>query len=358
MRAAVAAVVALAGCHVVERTETLRPHLTQQLVDEAHARDAGAATIVLATDGHLRFVQPRACPSTNVRRQHRVIELETRPNIATFVVGMIATSIGGILIVRGAADGTGLYTVAGLGLVAGGGPLAIAPWVGNGTTRTKDGERTLREAGPEVACGDRALAAGRATLQVGGLEVRGTIDDRGVFEVPVFDLVDVFEQPRPLAIRATLDAGGAIDAVIDGPDALETRRALRERWRQPKQTAQSGAPDLRPGPLRASLTATANGPAVRVVLRLANLGTGSAWDVRGAIVAPGTPAIDGRMLYAGTLAAREQRDLEVRIPVTDAVAATLRNATIALSIELRDAEHAAPTTPIQLRGPILVDAPR
>ncbi|MDQ3368451.1 MAG: hypothetical protein M3680_23745, partial [Myxococcota bacterium] len=117
-------------------------------------------------------------------------------------------------------------------------------------------------------------------------------------------------------------------------------------------------PGIVAGTLRASLTTTSDGPAVRLVLPLRNDGPGPAWAIRGHVTAAGLPAIDGRILYVGPLAKAATVTRELLIPVTAMAAANLRNATIELAIELRDAHGTAPTTPIRFRGALLVDAPR
>jgi hypothetical protein len=117
-------------------------------------------------------------------------------------------------------------------------------------------------------------------------------------------------------------------------------------------------PGLAAGTLRASLTTTDRGPAVRVVLPLRNDGPGDAWGVRGQIAAPATPAIDGRMIYVGKLAKGAAVSREVIIPLSPAAAAALRNATVELSVELRDAHGTAPAAAVRFRGALLGDATR
>ncbi len=87
-----------------------------------------------------------------------------------------------------------------------------------------------------------------------------------------------------------------------------------------------------------------------MVLALRNDGPGDAWALRGQIAAPATPAIDGRMIYIGHLAKASATSRELVIPLARSAAAALRNATIELSVELRDAHGTAPATPVRFRG--------
>jgi hypothetical protein len=117
-------------------------------------------------------------------------------------------------------------------------------------------------------------------------------------------------------------------------------------------------PGIAAGTLRASLTTTDHGPALRVVLPLRNDGPGDAWGLRGQIAAPAIPAIDGRIIYVGRLAKGAAVSRELLIPLAATAAAALRNATIELSVELRDAYATAPATPVRFHGTLLGDAPR
>jgi hypothetical protein len=116
-------------------------------------------------------------------------------------------------------------------------------------------------------------------------------------------------------------------------------------------------PGLVAGMLRGSLTSTADGPALRVVLPLRNDGPGEAFAVRGQLTA-GDPAVDGRVLYVGHLAVGEASARELIIPLATTAAARLRGGNLDLSLELHDGHGTAPTTPVRFRGAVLNDAPR
>lgn len=360
-------VIALAGCHVTARDQVVRP-IARERVTRSDAATARAPTLVVTDAGGFRFVEPLECPTDEVITRSAAVEVETRANLATFVVGLIATGVGGVLAVRGAADEDAArspFLYGGLALAGGGLPLAIGPWLGTG--RRFEGVRDVppeRRPGPAVPCGARALGPGTARLRVRGLDVYGRVDADGGFAVSPYDLVDAFAPDASGAwdATATLElAGGArtIRVTLDGGALATHARAFLAAARFDARIEPIRlVPGLRPGPLRASLADTAAGPTLRLALDLRNDGPGPAWAVRGHVVAPGTPAIDGRVLYAGAIARGATGELAGVIPIDAATAAHLRNATIELSIELRDAHGTAPTTPVRLAGPILVGAPR
>ena len=368
MRSRLAVVASLAGCHMVARNEIRQLGSTER-IHHPEAAVARNLTLVLTDAGSLRFVEPLDCPSDEIVTQTAATEIETRPNLAAFIVGIIATAAGGLMTVRGLSDdhrGSSPFTYVGIGLVGGGLPLAIGPWIGTGTElRPIAGTiPPVRRPGKPEPCGERAVAARAATLAVRGIEVRGAIDRDGRFEVSPYQIVDAFVTTSVPALDITASVeteGGArtVTALLGGGDlAVHAKAFLATADFDPKIEPLRLVPTLAAGTLRVSLTSTTGGPAVRVVLPLHNDGPGPAWAVRGQIVAPGTPSIDGRMIYVGHLASGATTSRELLIPVSEAASVTLRNATIQLAIELRDAHGTAPTTPVRFRGAILVDAPR
>ncbi len=354
----------LAACHLVERNEIVRPGTSERTV----LRDRPTAkrpTILLTDAGTLRFVEPLECPTENIVQQTAGTEIVTKPNLATFVVGIVATSVGAIATIRGASDSDPAgspFTYAGVALVGAGMPFAIGPWLGNGTAVVEGAPRPpIRTAGPAEPCGERAVSARTATLRVRGIEIHGSIDD-GVFAVSPYAIVDAFE----LANVPTWDVVAVLDndrtkqlaAMIDG-GALATRAksflatAKFETRIEPMRLV----PGLAAGTLRVNLIATPD-TAVRIVLPIRNDGPGPAWALRGHINAPSAPAIDGRVIYVGAVGKGETREAELVIPLAPDAVAALRNTTIDLSVELRDAHGTAPSTPIRFRGPVIVDPTR
>lgn len=357
-------VVAATGCHVTTTTEVTRPGALDRRVLADHPTPL-PPTLVLSPAGALRFVEPLTCPTEETVRTVTTIEVEEQPNLATFVVGVIATAVGGVLLVRGLTEASpgnpATYvgiTGAGVGL-----PLAIGPWLG--TTRAlRPGPATapVLRAGPREACGDRPFAARSATLTIAGREIHGTIDAAGTFAISAFALVDAYaaEAPAPWQVTAAVDTAAgprALTTVIEGGALAAAAPAFLTH--APFDAAIAPlrlVPDLRPGVLRASLTSTASGAALRIVLPL-SIGKGETWGLRGVITAS-SPAIDGRVLYVGHLGSGATTTAELLVPLSAAAAAELRGSTLELAIELRDAHGTAPVTPVRFRGAVLGDAPR
>ncbi len=355
---------ALAGCHVVSQTETTRPGHTERVPDRERAI-ARRPTLVVTDAGTLRFIEPLECPTEERVTTATSIEIATEPNLATFVVGVVATAVGGLLLVNGLSDGARAnpYTYGGLGSALVGLPLAIAPWLGTGTELRAgpEGERT--RPGPSELCGERALAARSATLSMRGIEVHGRIARDGTFAISPYQLVDAYDPSAIPAweISATIDAEGGARAVAVVLEASALARHATDYLAhadfdasiQPLQLV----PNIRAGTLRVSLTATADGPALRLVLAVENDGPGDAFALRGQIISS-TKAVDGRMIYVGRLAASAATTRELLIPLTDAAADAIRGASIDLAVELRDAHGTAPAAPVRFRGAVLGDAPR
>jgi len=360
------ALVGSAGCHVIVQSEVTHP-ATEQVIPHPEGAIAHKPTLILSETGALRFVEPLECPTERVVASASTIELETRPNIATFVVGVIATSVGGIMTIAGvtAKDGAGNpLTYGGVGLVAVGLPFAIGPWVGT-HTELREGKTSapVRAPGPSVPCGTRPLKAHAATLTIRGIEVHGAVSDDGTFAISPYQLIDAYAPAEVNAwdISALVDAeGGArtIEVLIDsGSLAKHAPEFLAHADFDPAIEPLRMVPGIVAGTLRASLTTTATGPALRIVLPLKNDGPGVASALRGQITSS-TKAVDGRMLYIGHLAKGETVTRELLVPLTVAAADLIRGATLDLSIELRDAHGTAPTTPVRFRGNVLNDAPR
>lgn len=368
--AAVAAVAALASsaCHVVVQNEIARPVAVER-VPHPEGAIARRPTLILAEAGRLRFIEPLECPTEDIVRQELTTEVGSRPNLATFTVGVIAAAVGGVMLTTGLFSkqpGTSPYTYIGLAGAGVGLPFAIGPWLGNGTElRPRSGgpPTLVRRPGPSQPCGDRPLAARSATLETSGLEVQGSIDREGWFSISPYQWIDAFDaaSASPSAVTATVEGDGGrrtITAVLEA--AMVARYAagfLARADFDAKVAPLKLVPGISAGALRASLVTTEQGTALRLVLPLRNDGPGDAWAVRGQIAAPTTPAIDGRMIYVGHLAKGAAISRELDIPLSRTAAAALRNRALELSVELRDAHGTAPAAPVRLRA-TLTDPPR
>jgi hypothetical protein len=356
---------ASSACHVVVRTETTRPSAIERVVHPEGAI-ARRAALVWTDGGRLRFAEPLECPTEEIVHQHATVELSTRPNLATFTVGVIAAAAGGILLTTGLFSnrpGASPYTYLGVAGAGAGVPLAIGPWLG-GHIEVRDGGEPApeRRPGPSQPCGERPVAARAATLEVGGLEIHGAIGRDGRFAISPYHWIDAYgaasAPPQDITARLDGDAGPrTIATVLDAPGlaghaADFLAHADFEAAIEPLQLV----PGIAAGPLRATLVSGDDGPAVRVVLALRNAGPGDASGLRGQIVAPGAPAIDGRMIYVGKLARGAAVTRALTIPLAPGAAAALRGQVIDLSVELRDAHGTAPSTPVRFHGALSADA--
>jgi hypothetical protein len=355
----------LAGCHVLAQSETTRAISTERIV-HAEGAIAHRATLALTDAGRLRFVEPLECPTEEVVHQHATIEVAIRPNLATFTVGVIAAAAGGVMLTNGllSHEPSGSpYTYLGLAGIGAGLPLAIGPWLGDRVEIRDGGDPgVVRRPGPSQPCGERPMVARSATLDVGGLEIRGAVDAEGVFAIAPYEWIDAY--------RAASAPPSEITAVVDGAGGPRTVAAVLDpRWLaahaadfiahadfdggiQPLRVV----PGIAAGALSVRLVNGADGAVVHVGLPLRNAGPGDAWAVRGQINAPGVPAIDGRMLYVGKLARGAAVSRELVIPVSARAAGALRGQTVELSVELRDGHDTAPSTPVRFRG-VLAEAP-
>src|ERR1044071_3106180 len=132
------------GCHVISPSETTRVVSSGRVVHPEGAV-ARRAALVLGDAGRLRFVEPLECPTEEIVHRRATVELATRPNLATFSVGVIAAAVGGVALITGllsSRPGASAYTYLGLGGAGVGLPLAIGPWLDN-RVDVRDGEPSV-----------------------------------------------------------------------------------------------------------------------------------------------------------------------------------------------------------------------
>jgi len=358
----------LAGCHVVSTVEVVRPGKTEHVVQKDRV-SAGAPRVVVTEAGLLRFVEPQICQTRDVIEQRATTETIEEPNIAAFVVGIVATAAGGVAFTAGAFEeepaGSPVFWSGTLGLLLGL-PLAIGPWIGLDRSLVLGRALPpLEKAGAPEPCGDRPLTGRSATISIDSADVRGRVSADGVFSIPPLALLDAYapQRFRPLEVTAILEGEGGTSRTIS--TVLEVGRLAERAPHYLKALEHHDAtigrfeivPNLAAGTLRVSLTSTSDGPAVRVVLPLQNSGPGEAWGVRGQLDTP-IRALDKRMIYFGHIAKDEVMSREVIIPVAPDVASMLRGATIQVAVELRDGHGTAPETLVKFDGAVLIDAPR
>lgn len=342
----------MAACHVTSSDVITRPGSVNR-VSHPEGRVAGRPILRLTDEGTFAFVEPLACPTEEIVTEERARRIETGPNLATFVVGVIATAIGGVLLVRGASDDdkANPITYGGAVLLAGGLPFAVGPWLGNGSElQPLEAGAPLRRPGPAEPCGQQPLAnATAATLAVRGIEVYGAVDARGVFAVSPFAFVDRFSAGNEaLQIEARIEMlSGArtTEATFAGRDVRRVADVQRPDFDARLEPLRM-VPNLVAKPPRVTL----DGAAVRISLAIDNAGPGPTYQLRGRVAAPGLPALDGRVLYFGYIAKNASLARELVIPLAPKTADRLRGTTIELAIELRDAHDTASHTPVRFRG--------
>jgi hypothetical protein len=358
------AVLALASCHVIERNDIVRPGARERVRD-GHHQVAKRPTIQLTDRGTLRFIEPLECPTEDVIQQVGGTEVVTKPNLATFVVGIVATAIGGVSTIRGGSDAdpkSSPFLYGGIALVGGGLPFVIGPWLGNHTELVPGQPLPpLRAPGPPEPCGERPVAAKRATLQVRGIEIRGNIDTLGEFSISPYQLIDAFETSNvpawDIVAEIETDAGlREVTGQIDGGSlAGRAKTFLSTATFATRIEPMRLVPGLVPGTLRVSLGKTSDGPTVVIGMPIKNDGPGPAWAVRGHVTAPTMPAIDGRVIYVGSIQKGETKEAILRIPVSAIAAASITDAQLQVSVELRDAHGTAPATPIRFSGKVAIE---
>lgn len=357
--------VALSGCHVTQRIPDLRPGESHLEPQTGEARALPPA-LVVTDDGRFRFVTPLVCPTIEVVDMQSSTIVRVRPNMATFVVGVIATGLGAVGTASLAAtrDSTNPAEAAAPVLLAAGLVFAIGPFIGTHRDRTYGPSQRVEKSRKDLPCGVRPLAARAATLTWRGRRARGAIDADGRFAIDPFAFVDAFAANRGEAIdltaRVELADGSTTtiqsivspDALAASKDAFLARIGIDGRWEALRKV-----PRLEPGTLRVSRTTDRGQPILRVVLPIDNTGPGDAWQVRG-VITTDDPEIDGRVLYVGHVPAHGQATGALEIPLSDETDRVLAGSSIELSIALIDADATTSAAPIRFRGTILNDVPR
>ena len=349
-----------AGCHVISRIDNTRPgaeRITHHLDHPTPRRPQ----VQIGDAGVLRFVEPLECPTERTSEIQNSTEVITGPNIATFVVGMIATSFGAIALAKGSFDRDTPFIIAGAAGLAAGLPLTIGPRLDN-THELRAGapSAAITTAGPSEPCGERPLAAKQASIAVHGLELNGTVDGKGRFSISPFSVIDAYqvEKLSPWDAIITIDHQAPFTQLVPGGDlAIHAFEFLQHLDVDGAIAPMHLVPGIVPGLLRVSLTSNSSGPMLRIVLSLGNDGPGDATAVRGQIAAQSS-MLDSRMLYIGAIKKGATVTRELLLPITPALAAALRDDPLDLSIELRDGHGTAPTAPVKFRGVVMAEAPR
>jgi hypothetical protein len=359
--ALVISAVSAAGCHVTSRVETTRVADTR-LVPRDEAPRPLPVALTIADDGRLHFVEPLLC------RDDVVVELATteivrvRPNLAAVVVGIVASSLGGVATFLGASadePGGSPLTYAGPVGIAAGLPFVVGPWFGNRAEHRALGTRSASRGTRDRRCGARPAAGTSAIITAAALRLTGDVDGDGAFAVSPFAVVDALDPTiRPLAVRAELVTAGGVRTVeaVLGPGDFARGKAAFLRGAGIDATVEPlrKAPQLEAGAVRVTRSAGAR-PGLRVSLALGNAGPGDAFAVRARIVAR-HPEVDGRLLFYGRIPARATVSREVILPLSAAAARELTGP-LELALELTDGHGTTPDAPVHFRGPVPVERP-
>jgi hypothetical protein len=352
---------AAAGCHVTTRTELTRTVASRAEPDQAQAR-AQPPTIVLA-DGGFRFIEPLVCPSVVIAEVEPEIQRKREPNVATFVVGVLAVAGGAIAAVSGLSSddpGSNPLTYGGATLAGVGLPFAIGPWFGNQVDHEPGTPRTERRSGGEIACGSRGFGGGAAMLTIGERQIYADIGDDGAFKSSPFTWIDAFDPTGGAAFAVRAELAGrtswrVIEKVFDAGALAPWRDGFLAATRLDVGVEPLRAlPRVTTGTPRVAHVLLGRQPALHVVLPVQNTGPGDAWQVRATIVAA-SPELDGRILYIGRVAANGAGFGEVWIPLSPDADEEFQRGTIELGFRLVDAHATMPAAPIRFRGEIVDD---
>ncbi|MEZ4366764.1 MAG: hypothetical protein R2939_10815 [Kofleriaceae bacterium] len=326
----------------------------------------GDPTIDLTPDGRLRMVRPSYC-AADVVVDLEDIEIRTiRPNLATFVVGVVAGALG-VVATASAASGDEpasdptLY--GGVALLGGGAALAIGPWLGLSEHRRASPPQRRVTGSEATRCGETALP-GPAVIGVGPwLRGFGELDELGAMTQPVFTWIDAFELTRAGTLVAAEQASetptwsarlalgaepllAACDAFfaaagIDATDAAD-------RPRRPR-----GARRARRHPVGARRRCRR-----RAVLPLTNDGAGDASGSCARGSAPGGPSSTAGCSTSGACRGEPATlRAELSIALSPEADAALSGEALDLNVLLRDAHHTVSEHPIRFRGMLLSELP-
>jgi hypothetical protein len=354
-----------ASCQNISRIDDTVPGRVSFVVDQTTAQGT-VARIGFGPNGRLRFETPLFCEGQEFVELTTNTTVRSTPNVATFVVGVVISTVGIAATVRSLSNNgrsNDPLTYLGPVAVATGAALMIGPWFGNGTTDVPGPTEKRPRFKRRGECGARAIAGRAALIEVRGIRVYGSVDDEGLFSVPAYQLVDAFEQSKIPSwdMHATLwtaEGERQINCVLDASViAANKKYFLKTADFDSSIKSFNLTPQFDRPTLRASLTTVNGTPAVRVVIAMTNSGPGDAWAMRAHLIAD-VPDIDGRVIYFGAVAAGKSVQRELLIPITSTAEKRLASADVALSVDFADAYGAAPSVPVRFVATMLHDAPR
>jgi hypothetical protein len=352
------------ACHIAQRVaDTTRG--ASSLVTDQMTATGGAARITVSDRGRWRFEVPLMCIAQQyVEFQNNEI-VTTKPNMATFVVGIVAGAVGSVLTARGVLSDFNRQNP--LNYL---GPLSLAtgvsfmagPWFGNGQTDVS-GPTEKRPVGKvQVPCGTRPLPGRTAQIEFRSTKLFGTVNDNGEFSVSPFQTADVFDLATMQGwdVRATLqtqDGELSFANVIDVSVLAPLRDVFLAGADFDSRIEPVGViPMFEPPIVYVSLANVGDEAALRVVLSVTNRG-GDSWALR-ARIDSSVPEVNGRLLYIGHVGKGQTVVRELLIWLAPQAAAALRGSQLTLSAQLLDAHGTAPALPVRFSGIVLNDMPR
>jgi hypothetical protein len=361
----VAVIVGSQGCHTQHRvTQTTRGN-TSIVVDQTTASGTGAR-LAISDQGRWRFEVPLQCSAQEFVELTNNEKIHTRPNVATFVVGIVVATLGGVVAARGFLNdnsGSDPLSYAGPMAVATGTAFMIGPWFGNGIEDVSGKTEKSAIGRKMVPCGARPLSGKDAVISFRATRLYGTVNDNGEFSQSPFQNADVFDLPamKPWNVQAKLTTQeGAIEVstVVDGSMLAQHKdRFVGSAGFDAKLEPLRLVPQFASPVMRVSLTKVGSDGALRISLKVQNENDGESWQLR-ARIESSVPDVDGRMLYLGYLGPRQTLQKELLIPLAPDAVARLQGAELTVSAQLLDAHGTTPASPVRFSGAVLNDVPR
>ncbi len=358
---------ALGGCHVIRDIDDVRlgPVRTGEPGPTSGAT-AGAATALVDAGGALRLVRPSLCRAPQVQQHDELVRHVVSPNLATFVVGVVATSLGLIGTVVGLSDDDAAghpLTYAGPVTLGTGLAFAIGPWLGGETTTSMIGSRQVEVGSVDVPCGDSPLTATDAVVAIDGHRSHGKLDELGRYAWPMFTWIDAFDaQPAAHSVEAWVDeAAAARGAPADVLGALDVGAVAGARAAFLATLGiDTSAPALDKIPevslARPTVRWHAATGTLVIGLGISNAGAGDAWHVRLRLTSSHRE-LDGRVIYVGRLRAGETVTPRLEVPLTDAGRASLVGHNVSLDVRGFDAHNTIRAAAARYDGLVLADMP-
>jgi hypothetical protein len=352
------------ACHVQQRVADTTRGATTLVVDQLTAT-GGTARIAVTDRGRWRFEVPLMCTAQQyVEFQNNEI-VTTEPNMATFVVGIVAGAVGGVLTARGVLsefNRNNPLNYAGPIALATGVSLVAGPWFGNGQTDVSGRVEKKPVGKVQVPCGTRPIPGRTAQIEFRSTKLFGTVNDNGEFSVSPFQTADVFDLATMQGwdVRASLqtqDGDLSFANVIDVSVLAPLREVFLSGADFDSRIEPVGViPRFEPPAITARLTNVGDAVALRIILSVANQG-GDSWALR-ARIESSLPDVNGRLLYFGHVAKGQTVVRELLVPLAPDVADRVRGSQLDLSAQLLDAYGTAPAMPVRLSGIVLNDMPR